>query len=103
MLDQGQWSKVLTIDPGHNLTAVACGAISYCVALDSVGNEVTYNGTWSSPETLDSVSLNFQNVPDSISCPTEASARRSPGSAPFFVTRTRSSPERFLLHGRVRR
>ena len=59
LLDQGQWSKVLTVDPGHNLTAVACGAISYCVALDSVGNEVTYNGTWSSPETLDSVSLEF--------------------------------------------
>ena len=103
MWDQGNWSRVLTVDAGHNLTAVACGAVSYCVALDNSGRELTYNGQWSSPQTLDAVSLSFVDVPDSISCPTEAFCEAVTGLGTASALLPHLLRRRFLLQGRVGR
>jgi hypothetical protein len=66
----GQWSK------GHPLggfvynrrvaiRAISCASMSFCVALDNVGEELTYvNGRWSAGQEVDPGSLL-----DTISCP----------------------------------
>ncbi len=69
---QGTWSNPVTIDPGQNLTEVDCGGISYCVALDTVGNEMTYTGKWTAPQGLDGAPVNRADAADSVSCPNES-------------------------------
>ncbi len=70
--DEGIWSNPVSVDPGQNLTQVDCGGIAFCVALDTVGNEVTYTGTWSAPDGLDGAPVNRANAADSVSCPDES-------------------------------
>ncbi len=45
----GSWSQPTDIDGGNHLTAVSCAAQTFCVAVDTSGNALTYNGSsWSS-------------------------------------------------------
>jgi hypothetical protein len=69
---QGTWSSPVSIDPGQNLTEIDCGGIAFCVALDTVGHEMTYTGKWAAPQDLDGAPVNRAFAPDSISCPNES-------------------------------
>ena len=58
------WSAPTTIDTNPNLTSVSCASTTFCVAGDSSGNVITWNGsTWSSPVNIDS-----SNDLSSVSC-----------------------------------
>ena len=59
------WSAPISVDSPNTLESVSCASSSLCVAVDDVGNEVTFNGsTFSSPNPIDEAVLN------SVSCPT---------------------------------
>src|SRR5579863_486252 len=64
------WSAPLQIDPGNVFPAgssVSCPTISFCMAVDTAGNFLTFNGTsWSGPIVLNS-GVRF----GSVSCPTD--------------------------------
>ncbi len=48
------WTSPKTIDPGNQLSPPSCPSESFCVAVDSVGNVLTYDGSnWSSPTRID--------------------------------------------------
>ena len=67
------WQGPTVVDPGQSLVAVACTtqgitsptvADTVCVAVDSVGNAVTFNGgSWSAP-----VAVDPGGAPTSVSC-----------------------------------
>ncbi len=51
--DGGSWSRPVDVDPAGMVTAVSCGAPTFCVAVDTSGREVTWNGTaWSPPQSI---------------------------------------------------
>jgi hypothetical protein len=55
----------VSIDNAGYLTSVSCASTLFCVALDSNGSALTYNGSsWSAP-----VNINNGTSPDSVSCP----------------------------------
>lgn len=46
----GQWSEASVIDTQASIESVSCPTSSFCVAMDSDGGALTYNGsTWSGP------------------------------------------------------
>ncbi len=48
------WTKAIKIDSGIFLVDVSCATTTFCVAIDSNGNEITYNGEkWSKPKNID--------------------------------------------------
>jgi len=49
------WSSGVLIDPlAGEPISVSCPTAGFCVAVDSVGNILTYNGSsWSSPKSID--------------------------------------------------
>ena len=61
-----EWSPPTVIDPSRgDLGAVSCASANICVAVDGSGNVLMYSGgSWSSPESIDSVGIS------SVSCPT---------------------------------
>lgn len=51
------WSGLTDIDGNTALTGISCFLVSsdiHCVAVDSGGSDMEYDGTWSSPTTIDS-------------------------------------------------
>ena len=60
------WGTPALVDAGTALAAASCPATSLCVAVDSAGNALTYNGTsWSAPTSVDST-----RALSALSCPT---------------------------------
>jgi serine/threonine protein kinase len=54
----GSWSAPDAVDPndanGNGVESVSCASSSFCVAVDAIGNALTYaNGSWSSPRYID--------------------------------------------------
>ena len=48
------WSSALAESPQGDLTSISCPVPNFCMAIDSDGNVVTYNGTtWSAPRLVD--------------------------------------------------
>ncbi len=48
------WSKPLEVDPGNSITSVSCVSASFCMAVDSAGNALSYDGvSWSAPVEAD--------------------------------------------------
>jgi hypothetical protein len=44
------WAPVRTIDPQGDLDGISCPTTSFCMAVDSGGSVVTWNGSaWSAP------------------------------------------------------
>jgi eukaryotic-like serine/threonine-protein kinase len=59
------WSPPSPIDPGRVLDSVSCASPQFCVAVDDLGNALTFKGTsWSSPQLIDP-----NNQLLSVSCP----------------------------------
>lgn len=56
------------VDPGSGgLSSVSCPSASFCVAVDDMGNALTYNGhSWSAPGNIDTAGINPNLV--SVSC-----------------------------------
>ena len=60
----GPWSEMTVNDPVAVLAAVSCWTQSFCVAVDTAGNALIYNGdVWSAPAKIDD-----QGSPTSVSC-----------------------------------
>jgi hypothetical protein len=52
---QASWGPPNTVDPGQQIFGVSCASASFCVATDTGGNVLTYDGTtWSAPNNVDS-------------------------------------------------
>jgi hypothetical protein len=52
------WSKPAKVDSYYDMPSVSCPRSTFCVAVDSVGNELMYNGhTWSAPTNIDAGSV----------------------------------------------
>jgi hypothetical protein len=84
------WSPPIPVDSSP-LQSVSCPSTSFCIAVDSGGGAVTFNGTaWSAPEDIDG------KVPlTSVSCPSTSFcvAVDSAGSAMTFNGTAWSAPE----------
>ncbi len=64
----GGWYAPTRIDHHNRLTSVSCSSPTFCAAVDTLGNAVTYNGTrWSPPATVDPGKA-FSSA-SSVSCP----------------------------------
>ena len=85
------WSAPTTIDTNPYLTSVSCASATLCVAVDSSGNAIAWNGTtWSSPVNIDS-----SNTLTSVSCAASTTfcvAVDSSGNAIAWNGTTWSSP-----------
>ena len=63
---------------GGGLDSVSCPAATFCAAVDTNGNVVTYNGsTWNAPQHLDTTAAQSSAAPtptqlNSVSCPTQS-------------------------------
>jgi hypothetical protein len=48
------WSEPAKVDSYYDMPSVSCSSSTFCVAADSVGNELMYNGhAWSVPTNID--------------------------------------------------
>jgi hypothetical protein len=77
--------------PYGSLTSVSCPTSSFCMAVDSNGHAITYsNGTWSSPQSIDS-----NSYLTSVSCPTTSFCMAVDlyGNAITYSNGTWSSPQ----------
>ncbi len=64
------WSSLQTIDPRGVLDAITCPSASFCVAADSGGSIVTWNGTsWSSPHQVIPQATEYPGIGTSLACP----------------------------------
>ena len=62
------WASAASIDGTKSLNGVSCASSTFCAAVDSSGNVVTYNGsTWASAKSIDGT-----KTLKSISCPTSS-------------------------------
>ena len=60
------WKTPAQVDPSRSITGVSCATATKCVAVDSVGGALTYNGESWSPAT----SIDGSNALAGVSCPT---------------------------------
>ncbi len=59
------WSPGTSIDSGNSLKSVSCTTRDFCVAVDAVGNALSYDGAFWSPPT----SIDGANPLNSVTCP----------------------------------
>jgi hypothetical protein len=65
------WSPAGTIDPGGVLDAIACPTASFCLAADTAGKVLTWNGSsWSAPRQVIPTAVQYTGPGTSVSCPT---------------------------------
>ena len=65
------WSPAGTIDPGGVLDAIACPTASFCLAADTVGRVLAWNGSsWSAPRQVIPPAVEYAGAGTSLSCPT---------------------------------
>lgn len=96
------WSPGLAIDPPHTgATSVSCPTATFCVAVDSDGNALTYNGTaWSVPLRVDADGSPLNSV--SCSSSSFCAAVDNNGRAYMFNGTSWSSPGIIDPHGYMR-
>ncbi len=65
------WSGVGAIDPGGVLDAISCPAASFCLAADTAGKVLAWNGSsWSAPRQVIPPAVQYTGTGTSLSCPT---------------------------------
>jgi hypothetical protein len=65
----GGWSTPAAIDPGGVLDAVSCPTPSYCVAADTTGSVVTFDGSsWSAPVRVLPAPSEYAPLGTSVDC-----------------------------------
>ena len=63
------WSNAIDIDGTHSLSAVSCVSSSFCMAVDTVGNAIRYNGSDVNTTNIDgSFHLTSVSCPSSSFC-----------------------------------
>ncbi len=67
------WSPSGSIDPGGVLDAITCPTATFCMAADSAGRVLTWDGSsWSAPRQVLPPAVEYAGNGTSLSCPTEA-------------------------------
>jgi len=81
-----------------NFTGVSCPTTSYCMAVDAVGQDLVFTGTWSAPSPLESppASGGTSPTPSGVSC-WEAGACTVTDNAGEAITVVNGSPSRQLV------
>jgi hypothetical protein len=65
------WTSGGTIDPGGVLNAISCPTASFCLATDTGGRALTWNGSsWSSPRQVIPQAIQYPGSGTFVSCPT---------------------------------
>jgi hypothetical protein len=63
------WSPVQILDPGGDLDAISCPTRSFCMAADTGGSVVTWNGTsWSDPVSVIPPARIYTGLDTSVAC-----------------------------------
>jgi hypothetical protein len=64
------WTSGGTIDPGGALNAISCPTASFCLATDTTGKALTWNGSsWSSPRQVVPPAIQYPDRGTFLSCP----------------------------------
>jgi hypothetical protein len=65
------WASAGTIDPGGVLDAISCPTASFCLAADTAGKVLAWDGsTWSAPRQVVPTAVQYTGPGTSLSCPT---------------------------------
>lgn len=67
---QPGWTPAGAIDPGSVLDAIACPTASFCLAADTAGKVLSWNGsTWSPPRQVIPQAVQYTDSGTSVACP----------------------------------
>ena len=65
------WTPGTAVDERESLDAVSCPTATFCVAVDTGGSVVQWNGSaWTSPHQVVPAASDYQGIGTSVSCPT---------------------------------
>jgi hypothetical protein len=63
------WSSIQTIDPAGMLDSISCPQVSFCMAADTDGFIVTWDGkTWAPPIKVIPVGTDYTGIGTTVSC-----------------------------------
>jgi hypothetical protein len=88
-----EWTAGGTIDPGGVLDAISCPAASFCLAADTDGKALTWNGsTWSPPRQVVPQPVQYPEPGTSVSCPTASFCMVMNGDGDYATYTAPGSP-----------